>query len=115
MFLSEGFGLEDTQCALQVSDSSSSLLRELFEAQENPTHLISDQDFSLFPKPQLSTVNVNYITQEYPNSKATPRLPTPCKCSVLASIYIKNEAPPASCQSINQLNACLFHVTSLIP
>lgn len=81
-----GFGLEDTQCALQVSDSSTSLLRELFEASDNSAHLISDQDFSMFPKPQLSTVNVSYISQEYPNSKATPRLKTPFSSHEKASL-----------------------------
>lgn len=83
VFVFEGFGLEDTQYALQVSDGGSSLLRELMEAPENLTHLISDQDFSLFPKPQLSTVSVSYISQEYPNSKAAPRLSTPCELSLL--------------------------------
>ncbi|XP_076876186.1 protein C-ets-2 [Brachyhypopomus gauderio] len=72
---SVGVGLEDTQ--LQVSESSASLLRELFEASEEPSHLLSDPDFSGFPKPQLSTVNVSYISQEYLNSKAAPRLTTP--------------------------------------
>ncbi|XP_036450787.1 protein C-ets-2 [Colossoma macropomum] len=94
---SVGFGLEDTQCALQVSDSSSSLLRELFEAPENPTHLISDQDFSMFPKPQLSTVNVSYISQEYPNSKVTPCLTTPFSSHEKTSIESVDSVDGSEC------------------
>ncbi|MCI4388254.1 hypothetical protein PGIGA_G00083530 [Pangasianodon gigas] len=70
------FSVEDTQYALQASDSTGSLLRELFEAPASPTPLISKPDFSMFPKPQLSTVNVSYISQEFPNGKAQPRLNT---------------------------------------
>ncbi|XP_062870487.1 protein C-ets-2 isoform X2 [Trichomycterus rosablanca] len=71
-----GFSLDDTQCVLQASDRTSSLLRELFEASDSPTQLISEPDYSMFPKPQLSTVNVSYISQEFPTSKAAPRLNT---------------------------------------
>lgn len=59
--LSAGFSLEETQCALQVPDNSGSLLRELFETADKTTLLTRDQEFSMFSKPQLSTVNVSYI------------------------------------------------------
>uniref|UniRef100_A0A673Z5S3 ETS proto-onco 2, transcription factor n=1 Tax=Salmo trutta TaxID=8032 RepID=A0A673Z5S3_SALTR len=58
---SVGFSLEVTQCALQVPDNSGSLLRELFETADKTTLLTQDQEFSMFSKPQLSTVNVSYI------------------------------------------------------
>uniref|UniRef100_A0A4W5P3P1 ETS proto-onco 2, transcription factor n=1 Tax=Hucho hucho TaxID=62062 RepID=A0A4W5P3P1_9TELE len=58
---SVGFSLEETQCALQVPDNSGSLLRELFETSDKTTLLTRDQEFSMFSKPELSTVNVNYI------------------------------------------------------
>lgn len=76
MFVSKGISVEDTQYAMQASDSTSSLLRELFEAPSSPTPMISEPDFSMFPKPQLSTVNVSYISQEVPNGKARPRIKT---------------------------------------
>ncbi|XP_076129830.1 protein C-ets-2 isoform X1 [Alosa pseudoharengus] len=54
----EGFGLEDGLCSLQVPDNS--LLRGLFETSDE-TALTKDQEYSMFPKPRLSTVNVGYI------------------------------------------------------
>lgn len=71
--------MQDTQYALQASDSTTSLLRELFEAPSSPTRLISEPDFSMLPKPQLSTVNVSYISQEFPNGKKRPHLNTHCE------------------------------------
>lgn len=75
----KGFSMEDTEYALQTSDSTTSLLRELFEAPSTPTPLISEPDFSMLPKPQLSTVNVSYISQEFPNGKAQPHLNRHCE------------------------------------
>lgn len=83
MFVCKGFCVEDTQYALQASDNTSSLLRELFETPDSPTPLIPEPDFSMFPKPQLSTVNVSYINQEFPNGKAQPRLNTHCESNNL--------------------------------
>ncbi|XP_030648644.1 protein C-ets-2 [Chanos chanos] len=55
------FSLEDTQCALQVPEATgNSLLRELFETPDKSPLLLPSQEFSMFPKPQLSTVNVSY-------------------------------------------------------
>ncbi|CAB1352414.1 unnamed protein product [Coregonus sp. 'balchen'] len=59
---SSGFSLEETQCALQVPDNSDSLLRELFETSDKTALLTPDQEFSMFSKPQLSTVNVSYVS-----------------------------------------------------
>uniref|UniRef100_A0A8C7WHV8 ETS proto-onco 2, transcription factor n=1 Tax=Oncorhynchus mykiss TaxID=8022 RepID=A0A8C7WHV8_ONCMY len=58
---SSGFSLEETQCALQVPDNNDSLLRELFETSDKTALLTPDQEFSMFSKPQLSTVNVSYV------------------------------------------------------
>uniref|UniRef100_A0A4W4FLF8 Protein C-ets-2 n=1 Tax=Electrophorus electricus TaxID=8005 RepID=A0A4W4FLF8_ELEEL len=90
-----GFGLEDTQCALRVSEGSASLLRELFATPEEPTHMLSDRDFSVFPKPQLSTVNVGYISQEYSESKAAPRLTAPFSSHEQASVESVDSAEGA--------------------
>lgn len=79
MFVFKGFSVEDTQYALQATENTSSLLRELFEAPDSPTPLISEPGFSMFPKPQLSTVNVRYINQEFPTGKAQPHLNTHCE------------------------------------
>ncbi|XP_015197244.1 protein C-ets-2 [Lepisosteus oculatus] len=57
-----GFSLEQTQCALQISDNTSSLLRELFESTDKTTVLATEQDFQMFPKPQLQTVNIGYFS-----------------------------------------------------
>ncbi|XP_026872811.2 protein C-ets-2 isoform X1 [Electrophorus electricus] len=92
---SVGFGLEDTQCALRVSEGSASLLRELFATPEEPTHMLSDRDFSVFPKPQLSTVNVGYISQEYSESKAAPRLTAPFSSHEQASVESVDSAEGA--------------------
>lgn len=73
--VSLGFGLDDTQCVLRASNRTGSLLRELFETSDSPT----EPDYSMFPKPQLSTVNVSYICQEFPTSKAVSRPNTQCE------------------------------------
>uniref|UniRef100_A0A3P8Y9M4 Protein C-ets-2 n=2 Tax=Esox lucius TaxID=8010 RepID=A0A3P8Y9M4_ESOLU len=57
---SVGFSLEETQGAVQEPDHSGSLLRELFETPDKTAQLTPDQEFSMFSKPQLSTVNVSY-------------------------------------------------------
>lgn len=71
-----GFGLEDGLGSLQVPDSS--LLRELFEASEEASlpSLTKDQEFSMFTKPQLSTVNVGYIksTENYSRTAIRPAI-----------------------------------------
>ncbi|KAG9351559.1 hypothetical protein JZ751_022810 [Albula glossodonta] len=62
-----GFSVEETQCAPQVSDCSSSLLRELFETPDKTTLLSQKPEFSIFPKPQLHTVSISYmpISQDF--------------------------------------------------
>ncbi|KAL4608738.1 hypothetical protein GN956_G24845 [Arapaima gigas] len=70
-----GFGLEETQCGLPVPGSNS-LLRELFESTDKTPQLVAELGFPLFPKPQLHTVNVSYITpgQDYPSNDPGTRL-----------------------------------------
>ncbi|KAL0994482.1 hypothetical protein UPYG_G00122810 [Umbra pygmaea] len=58
---SVGFNLEETHFGRQESDHSRSLLRELFESSDKTALLTPDQEFTMFSKPQLSTVNVSYI------------------------------------------------------
>ncbi|KAL2095430.1 hypothetical protein ACEWY4_010149 [Coilia grayii] len=69
-----GFGLEDSQCSLQVPDNH--LLRELFEASDEASMIAPtpESDYSMFPKPQLSTVNIGYISrrQEYTRTTLKP-------------------------------------------
>lgn len=79
VFLSpQGFGLEDSQSSFQVPDSS--LLRELFEAPDETTATASvptaEPEYSMFAKPQLSTVNIGYISrsQEYAMTPLTPAI-----------------------------------------
>ncbi|XP_063058978.1 protein C-ets-2 [Engraulis encrasicolus] len=73
-----GFGLEDSQSSFQVPDSS--LLRELFEAPDETTATASvptaEPEYSMFAKPQLSTVNIGYISrsQEYAMTPLTPAI-----------------------------------------
>ncbi|XP_028839558.1 protein C-ets-2 [Denticeps clupeoides] len=73
---SAGFSLDDGQCAVQVPESSSSLLRELFET-DKTSLLMPDQEYSMFPKPQLSTVNVSYVktAQDFTRTTSTPSKP----------------------------------------
>ncbi|KAM6970330.1 protein C-ets-2 [Aplochiton taeniatus] len=52
---------EESKCAVTVPESSGSLLRELFETPDKTATLLQEQEYSLFPKPQLSTVNVSYV------------------------------------------------------
>ncbi|KAJ8396420.1 hypothetical protein AAFF_G00017260 [Aldrovandia affinis] len=67
---SVGFSMEETHCALQVPDCSSSLLRELFEAPDKTTLLSPEPKYPIFSKPQLHTVNINYmsVSQDFPRS-----------------------------------------------
>ncbi|XP_062341656.1 protein C-ets-2 [Osmerus eperlanus] len=64
-----------TKCAMRVPECTGSLLRELFENTDKTPVLLQDQEFSMFSKPQLSTVNVSYITRspEYSTTSATPK------------------------------------------
>lgn len=57
--------------SLAVPDNCSSLLRELFETTDES----SEHEISAYPKPELSTVSVSYISHEF--SGAAPRLNTP--------------------------------------
>ncbi|XP_056593291.1 protein C-ets-2 isoform X1 [Triplophysa dalaica] len=57
--------------SLTVPDNCISLLRELFESADEG----SEPEMSAYPKPQLSTVSVSYISHEA--SGAAPRLNTP--------------------------------------
>ncbi|KAL1267234.1 hypothetical protein QQF64_002909 [Cirrhinus molitorella] len=59
------------ECSLRVPDARSSLLRELFETSDESGLLSSGQELSMYPKPQLSTVSVSYMSREL---KAAPRL-----------------------------------------
>lgn len=69
VFVCEGLSLEE--CSLRVPDTRSSLLRELFETSDESGLLSSGQELSMYPKPQLSTVSVSYVSREL---KAAPRL-----------------------------------------
>ncbi|XP_036380277.1 protein C-ets-2 [Megalops cyprinoides] len=69
---SVGFSLEETHCALQVPDCSNSLLRELFETPDKTTLLTPEQEFPIFSKPRLHTVNVNYMPVSQDFSRSNP-------------------------------------------
>ncbi|XP_051542148.1 protein C-ets-2-like [Myxocyprinus asiaticus] len=68
-------GVSLEECSLKVPESRSSLLRELFELDESAL-MSSGQEISMYPKPELSTVSVGYITQELTSTKAAPHLTT---------------------------------------
>lgn len=52
------------ECSLKVPDPRGSLLRELFETSEESGLLSFGQELSMYPKPQLSTVSVGYVSRE---------------------------------------------------
>ncbi|XP_064207314.1 protein C-ets-2 [Anguilla rostrata] len=77
---SVGFSMEETSSSLQVPDcSSSNLLRELFEAPDRTTLLNPEPKYSIFSKPQLHTVSVNYmpISQDFSRSSQATGLCKP--------------------------------------
>ncbi|XP_051971689.1 protein C-ets-2 [Xyrauchen texanus] len=72
---SRSHGVRLEECSLKVPESRGSLLRELFETGESAL-MSSGQEISMYPKPELSTVSVGYITRELTGAKAAPRLAT---------------------------------------
>lgn len=60
---------------MQVPECTGSLLRELFETSDKTSIVLQDQEFTMFSKPQLSTVNVSYITgnQDYSRASSAPK------------------------------------------
>ncbi|KAM4620110.1 protein C-ets-2 [Polymixia lowei] len=78
---SSGFRLDESQCAMQVPESTSSLLRQLFESPDKTSMLIQDQKFSTLSKPQLDTVNISYSTGSKTYS-STSSMSKPCQSSL---------------------------------
>lgn len=63
--------------SLTVPDNCSSLLRELFETNDESAVLSSEPEISLYPKPQLSTVSVSYVSRDFSGAKCAPGLDAP--------------------------------------
>lgn len=97
MFVSEGLSLEE--CTLKVPDNHSSLLRELFEISDDSALLASGQELSMYPKPQLSTVSVSYMSQEFSGAKAAQRLNTTGQISHIVIISVGDNKLQVRCNT----------------
>ncbi|XP_067253366.1 protein C-ets-2 [Chanodichthys erythropterus] len=85
------------ECTLKVPDNRSSLLRELFEISDDSALLASGQELSMYPKPQLSTVSVSYMSQESSGAKAAQRLNTKVSSREQTSVESVENAEGSEC------------------
>ncbi|XP_067288809.1 protein C-ets-2 [Pseudorasbora parva] len=85
------------ECSLEVPDNRSSLLRELFETSDDSALLASGQELSMYPKPQLSTVSVSYMSREFSAAKAAQRLNTPVSSREQASVESAEGSEGSEC------------------